>query len=69
MYNTGMSKGISKFQLALAVAKGKRVELEQLQEACRGASQMQFQTTIEYRIHKLKLEIKEIEGLIPNERI
>lgn len=52
----------SRKQLAIAVAKGKRVELTLLQNACRGASQMQFQTTIEYRIHKLNQQIEVLEG-------
>ena len=51
-----------KKQLALSVAKGKRVELEVLLDNIRGREVPGIQNVIVTRIEELKDEIKDIEG-------
>lgn len=78
-----MTKAISKFQLALAVAKGRRVELLLLQEeyvkrhklhaSRQGLTPNRVPKTIysdmiANRVAELDLEILDIEGRIPRER-
>ena len=66
MYTSSMSKGITKIQLALAEKKGRRVELVILKGLLRCERDI---TTVTDRIKELDLEILDIEGRIPRERI
>lgn len=63
-----MSKGISKIQLALAVAKGKRIELVLLKGQLKDKRDIDLVTD---RIKEIDLEIKTIEGNVPayNEQV
>lgn len=82
VYTFDMSKGISKFQLALSIAKGKRIELVLLQEeyvkrwklhAGRKGLDVSkppktiYADMIVERIKQLDLEILDIEGRVPRE--
>ena len=60
-----MSRNITKPQLALAVAKGKRIELEQILDDIRGREVPGIINVVFSRIQELKKEIDEIEGNIP----
>lgn len=86
MYNTGMSKGISKFQLALTEKKARRVEVAIIQGMVQKPKEYDDMSTMQQtlwviealgkvgsycdnRIKELDLEILDIEGRIPRERI
>ena len=65
VYTSGMSKGITKIQLALSVAKGKRIALLKLKRELQLNNTTDPQVQIDNDIRLLDREIKEIEGNVP----
>ena len=58
-----MSKGITKIQLAVAVQKGKILELKFMLENCSGGGSWRRYLIV--RIKQLEDELKEIQGNVP----